>query len=308
MERLCFREALHTYLRTRAFGSAHGSERAHPAGLRARACRRVNSSVRNKEVSIVCIWRLFQNLYVCICVTSLSTFVYVCVCDVFSDFRICVYDGYLNTTARVLSVVYPDSKMAYDSPYVVLCQILALLQTFVTSAKSEYDAWLKIDDSVKGKLTHSHTADLEAFIERYTKLVNDAIESINKLTAPPRVIAVAVYRFNMLLNCIGKGLKTDILELLQSRIIRYALMSQLDFLHTRMTGVRGKLRMLKSAAMREYIKHQEKYLAFCMGTHPRLGKEAYLIHRLAPELMANFATTKYDVCIPSLVRALNNKL
>lgn len=197
--------------------------------------------------------------------------------------------------------------MPHEESYVVLCGVLALLQAFVTRAKSEWNVWLKVDDSAYGILTKAHIPALTAFITSFTGIVNDVINGIKALAVPPEVEAAAVYRFKQLLKCDGEGLAAGIPELLESRACRYALLNQLNALRTRVERMCNKLAKLELAATRDYAKHQEKFLMFCMGSHPRLGEKAHLIQQLSPELIVEIAHPKHKVSVRSIVRILKSR-
>lgn len=192
--------------------------------------------------------------------------------------------------------------MAYDSPYAVLCRILALLQAFVAQTKPLWDAWAETEKSAAEELGVRHVTIFKRFISDYKEHVNDAIAGIDTPTTLPVVRAAAKFRFERLLRNDVVNLGNDMTNLLKSTPCRVNLLNQMDVLRTCVERICGRMASVEADFMREYGEHREKFLVFCMGSHPRLGKKAYLIRQLSPDLIMAIVRPKYDVSVEDIVR------
>lgn len=131
--------------------------------------------------------------------------------------------------------------MPHDTPHVVVCRIVGLLQAFVTQAKRHTDGWLKTYAGQKHSpvflLDHNQSLMFKWYIDCYRKLMNDVIADISTTIAPPEIAAVVVPLFSRLLDNSVDGLATPLPIFFQKYESRNALYYHMDDLYEQIEGM-----------------------------------------------------------------------
>jgi hypothetical protein len=169
--------------------------------------------------------------------------------------------------------------MPYDSPYVVVCRLLALLQAFVKNGK-EYDSqWSEASRGSAPKLTADEAVIFKSYFARYAKLVRETIRDLSTPTTPPEFIEVIVPPFQELLDDKEDGFATELQDFVDRFRPRYWLKSNIRSVYRHADRWCAGLEL----CIRRY---QSRSLILCMGLHPRLGKKSVInTYGLTPELL-----------------------
>jgi hypothetical protein len=167
---------------------------------------------------------------------------------------------------RVPPVSYPNSNMAYDSPYVLMCRILTLLQAFLTKTVPLRHTWRDVDKHPHGELfgtlTPSQAASFEALLKGYKTLVHEVVEGISTPTTPPEVVEVFRKTFDVFLVDDPVCLNTDIKTFAGRYGYRSLITCTMNLFHQKVDGV--------CTCLVEHLeKHSPVCIAVCMGSRPR---------------------------------------
>lgn len=197
--------------------------------------------------------------------------------------------------------MYPNSRMAYDSPYVLMCRILTLLQAFLTKTVPLRHAWRGVGKyphkQLSGTLTPSQAASFEALLKGYKTLVHEVIEGISTPTTPPEVVDVFLKAFDVFLVGDPVGLNTDIEKFVGRYGYRALVTCTMNLFHQKVDDV--------CTCLVEHLeKHSQVCIAVCMGSRPRLDDKTHWMGALHPELVAGIAQLMCDVSLQDLLRLL----
>jgi hypothetical protein len=176
----------------------------------------------------------------------------------------------------VLPVVYPGihSSMPYASPHALVHSIATILLAFVSSlakTHSEYHLIKDINDQDK-IFSQEEFATFRCTVSTLKCILDDATSGIAALGLPPQLMKV----FDQHFDYVRTWIPQDVDECLEDWNARIVFFITLNSRIYRFGQLHKKIMSI--------VLPTDRYLAFCMGTHPRLG-EGSCHHEIAPETL-----------------------